>query len=502
MKRFFFYAWCIAFLCASVLFPAANAEAAQVKDTLTIAMMSEPASMSTVNNEAMDPIYSGYLTHNFLMKNDPKTLEPIPDLAQSYELVSDTEYIFKLRKGVKFHHGKEFKAEDVVATINYNKTFPGCKPYVGAIKKVEAIDDYTVKFIMDKPYPNLLNDLTFKVNFIQAADLIAKGHNFDNEPIGTGPFRLVEWKRGSTIRYERFGDYFNKDEVTNIKTIIWKVIPEGTSRTIALEAGEVDMVFQVETADIERLKKNEKVSVEEIVEVANYAMGINNDLPPFNDVNLRQAIAHAIDRKAIVIGALNGYGIPNFTSCAQNYWGSTTEGACTFDPIKAKEYLKKWGGDPSTVKLSIICWNPMLVRVGTIVQGSLEEILGIKVELEEVDSATFSSRRASGQYRAFFTYWSPSNSFSYVTRYHSDKRSSVPGACNDAKVDEYVDALRNTVAAEKRLELTHKIIARVNEIAAQPSLFQTYTFRAYNKNLAGAKFTPHGYAYFHTCYWK
>jgi hypothetical protein len=244
-------------ICASCSSQTTNTETAgseggntNEKDTLVIAFSGEPTSMSTLSNELMESIYSARLTNNTLIKMDPKTMEPVCDLAESYERISDTEHIFHLRKGVKFHHGKEFDAEDVVASIENAKKYPGSTPYVGQIEKVEAIDKYTVKFTMLQPYPNLLYDLAFKVNFILPADLLKSGHDFETEPVGTGPYKLVGWKKGESLTYERFDDYFNKEEMPKIKTIIWRVIPEGTSRTIALEAGEVDLVYEVETADI------------------------------------------------------------------------------------------------------------------------------------------------------------------------------------------------------------------------------------------------------------
>lgn len=143
-------------------------------DTVTIAFSSEPASMTWWDNEEMPSIYSAYLTNSFLMKIDPDTMEPVPDLAESVETLSDSEYVFHLRQGVYFHHGKEFKAEDVVATYNLIVQYPGSSPYVSSIQSVEALDDYTVKFTMDGPYPNLLYDVAYKYSIDQAAAAIYK----------------------------------------------------------------------------------------------------------------------------------------------------------------------------------------------------------------------------------------------------------------------------------------------------------------------------------------
>ncbi len=466
----------------------------------SIAFSAEPVSMTWWDNEEMAPIYSAYLTSSFLMKIDPDTMEAVPDLAESVETVSDSEYIFHLRQGVKFHHGKEFTADDVVATYNLICQYPGSSPYVSSLVSVEALDPYSVKFVTDGPYPNLMYDVAYKYWFILPSDLIESGHDFASEPVGTGPFKMVEWSHGSYITYERFEDYWDKDNMPGIQTLTWKVIPEGASRTIALQTGEVDVVYEVETADIPRIQEDASLTLEEVASVENYCLTFNNDIAPLNDINFRNAIAYAIDREAIVLGALDGYAIPNGTSIALGYWGSCEDGAFTYDLDKANEYLAAWGGDPSTVTLPILAWSEQLVRVATIIQDNLSQI-GIKVEVVQCDTATFSSLRATGDYSAALSYWSPSNAFNYIVRYDSSKRESVKGACNDATVDELIAKIKTTVDDDARLELIHECVRRVNEIAQQPSLYQPITFRAYNKDLAGLKFTAHGYFDFSNIHW-
>lgn len=119
-----------------------NANASAVKDSLVIALHEEPPSLSPVDNDALTPIYINLLTNNLLFKIDMETLEVEPDLCESYEQVSDTEYLFKLREGVMFHHGKELDAEDVVASIENAKEYPASEPYTKEIASVEAVDKY------------------------------------------------------------------------------------------------------------------------------------------------------------------------------------------------------------------------------------------------------------------------------------------------------------------------------------------------------------------------
>ncbi|MDR1732205.1 MAG: ABC transporter substrate-binding protein [Synergistaceae bacterium] len=473
---------------------------AAAKDSLTIATAIEPPSLSTVDNDSLATIYIHLLTNNLLVKADPETLNVVPDLAESWENPSDTEWLFHLHKGVKFHHGREFTAEDVIASIANAKKYPATIPYTEEIEKVEAVDKYTVKFTLRQPYSNLLYDLAYHFNYILPKDLLESGHDFSSNPVGTGPYKFVEWSKGNHITLEKFDDYWDATEKPSIKTITWRIIPEGTSRTLALEVGEVDAIYHVETADVQRLKSNPEFYVDQLASVENFYLCINTDIAPFDNVDLRNAIHCAIDREALIAGALNGYGVPSYSSIPMGYWGSWDGNAKPYDVALAKELLKKWGGDPTTVILPILVRTDELVRVATIIQDSLAQV-GIKVDVVSVETATWHAKRASGDYVSGITSWSPSNAFTYVMRYHSSKRKSVAGACNDQLVDDLIAQMKSELDADKRLDLIHKIVERVNDLAIQPSLWQGEYFRAYNAKLKGIVSSATGYMRFHTARW-
>ena len=220
------------------------------KDSLIIATANETPSVTTNEHNAVAGNYMNQLTYNGLFKMDD-TLTPVPDLVESYENTSDTEWVFHLKQGVLFHNGEEMTAKDVKASLELCKESPEVSQYGAATQSVEVVDDYTVKVTTDGPQSGLLSNLTHHGNFILPADLIESGHDFNKEPIGTGPYKLVAWNRGESLEFEAFEDYFGG--AAPIKQIIWKIIPEGSSRTMALEAGEVDMIIEVETADLTRL---------------------------------------------------------------------------------------------------------------------------------------------------------------------------------------------------------------------------------------------------------
>ena len=349
------------------------------------------------------------LTYNGLMRVDHETLEVVPDLAESYTVENETEWTFVLKDGIKFHDGSDCTAQDVAASIEWAKTFPGSANYTRNIKTIEAVDDKTVKIVTEVPYAGLPADLAYHYNFIVPEELIESGHDFNSEPVGTGPYKFVSWQYGDSLNFVGFEEYFDAERKASIPNLVFKIIPEGTSRTIALEAGEVDFVYDVPSADVERLKSDEKFEVKEITSVENFFLGINLEKEPFNDVNVRQAINYGINREDVIAAALNGYGASNYTAIAMGYEGDTDAGAAVYDLDKAKEYLDKWGGDPSSIVLPIICSNETKVAVATVIQSNLSK-LGIQVEVVSTDTATYFADWEAGNYTGLISSWSPSNS--------------------------------------------------------------------------------------------
>lgn len=469
-------------------------------DLLRIAFTSEPPSLGIYDHSSLISVQMNSLTFNGLIRIDNETLEPVCDLAESYSVENETDWTFILKKGVKFHNGEEMTANDVVASIMYAKSVPATALYTGSIETIEAADDYTVKLKTTEPYAGLLYDLAYYYNYIVPKSLIESNNDFSKNPIGTGPYKLTEWNFGNSISYEAFDDYFDTDHKAKIKNLVFSIIPEGSSRSIALEAGEIDFVWEVSNADVENLKSINSIKVEEIDSVDNVILFLNNDIEPWNDVNLRNAIASAISREDIIAAALNGYGKPNYSSIAQGHIGSTDKDAIVYDIEKAKEYLKLWGGDPSKITLSILCSNETRVAIGTVIQSNLSKI-GINVKVVSMDTASYMANWKSGDFDSVIASWSPSNALSYIQRFHSDRRKTYAGGINDPEIDTMVLAAKSTLDESKRLSVIEEIVSRINKNSPQISLYQSQWFRAHNADLEGVVCSKTGYASFNDMYW-
>ena len=442
--------------------------AESARDTLIIATANETPSVTTNLPNAVAGNYLNTMTHNGLFKMD-ENMNPVPDLVESYENTSDTEWIFHLKQGVLFHNGQELKAEDVKASLELCKESPEVSQYGAATQSVEVVDDYTVKVTTDGPQSGLLSNLTHHGNFILPADLIESGHDFNKEPIGTGPYKLVAWNRGESLEFEAFEDYFGG--AAPIKQIIWKIIPEGSSRTMALEAGEVDMIIEVETADLTRLSETEGVSLFSEAATAHNFMMINNE----------------------VTDAM----VPD---C---FPGTTAEGAPTYDPEAAKAYLEASGLAPEECGFTLICSDDTKLRAGQVIQSSLKENLGIDIQLESMDLATYLDRTASGDYEAALGGYQASDLLAYAMGvYHSDSiNASNKTRTNDPEIDAMIEGIQAALDPAEREALVTEFSKAINELCPQVPLYMSNNTRAYNSALQGFNCNAAGTTYYEQLSW-
>lgn len=470
------------------------------KDTLVVATMAETPTLSPVEHNATAGYYMNLMNFTGLMRLD-EDLNPVLDLAESYEAISDTEWEFKLRQDVKFHDGTSMKAEDVKASLEWAKGFTEVSLYNDNIQSVEVVDDYTVRITTPTPSPVLLFNLTQHGNAIVPKKLIDEGHDFNTQPIGTGPYKFVSWTRGDQVEFEAFEDYYLGEP--SIKHVIWKIIPEGSSRTIALEAGEVDLVIEVEAMDVERIQENDKLATIQYKPTSVTWVMLNNEKQFMDNENIRHAINCAIDKESVVTVALNGLGEPALAQMPTNIPGVTEENADQYDVEKAKEWLEKSGVDPAEIKFSIICSDDTKKRAGEVVQANLKEI-GIECTLESMDLATYLSATAEGDFVAAIGGYGMSDTISYFNGvFHSKSiNASNKSRLNNPEIDALIDQASKTIDKEEREALTTRCAAMLNQICSQAPLYQTISLRAFNADLEGVTVNDAGELRIENVSWK
>ena len=469
------------------------------KDSIVIATMGETPSLSPTEHNAVAGSYMNLLTYNTLFSSD-MDMQPQPDLAESYENVDESTWHFKIREGVKFHNGDTMTVDDVVASLQWAQGFAEVNLYNKNFVSISKVDDSTVEIKTDGPDAMVLLNLCHHGNAIVPKKLIDEGHDFNTDPIGTGPYKLVEWKRGDSLEFEAFEDFYKG--APKIKNMTWKIIPEGSSRTIALEAGEIDFIIEVEAMDADRLKGNDDLTVIDYNATNLTWLMLNNETPGLDNQDVRHAINTAIDKDSVVTVAYNGMATPALSQMPMNFEGATEENADTYDVEKAKEWLNQSGVDPASIKFSIICSDDTKKRAGEVIQANLKEI-GINCEIESMDLATYLSATAEGNYTAAIGGYSSDSLLGYVVGvYHSSSiNASNKTRLNNPEVDALIDKAKVTVDAAERKPIMEELSALLNEICSQAPIYQPISMRAFDARLQGVEITDGGTIFWQNVSW-
>jgi len=470
--------------------------------SLIIATQNETPSIAPARHTTAAGSFKNVMTHNGLFRINYDDLEPVPDLVASWEALSDVLFKFTLHEGILFHNGEELTAEDVVASFYYVRQFPEMRiSHLSAIS-AEVIDRYTFTLYTGEPNAALFNDLTGQANFIMPKSLIESGHDFMANPIGSGPFVFEEWRFGDSLSFRAFDEYFDTERAAQIEYVTWRIIPEGTSRTIALEAGEVDFVVEVSEADVPRLLDNSDINVFMREGAAFNMLLLNNSRPQFENIVVRQALNKAIDQEALVAAAFNGLAVPIREQVPVVFAGTTSEGILPFDPEGARALLLEHGIDPASLAFDMIASTEERRRMGEVVQAQLADI-GIPTTITMMDHATSIQRSLDGDFESVFGMWSAS---SLIPVLRGVYYGGIEGSPNRSRVDiPELDELINrgiaTIDADERNAIFEEVSLKVNLLVANVPTHLPVTIRAFNANLAVPELNAVGGLSLNTAFW-
>ena len=352
--------------------------------SLTIAQGVEPPGLDpTTATSAAIPrvVYSNILEG--LVKID-RNGKIVLALAKGHKISKDgREYTFVLQKGVKFHDGKPFDAEDVKFTFDRlmdPKTGTAHPEYYKDIDSVQVVDSHTIKIKLKN-----VNSM-FLFNLARPDSIIINSQTVDklkSAPVGTGPFKFVEWVRGTHITMAKFEDYYRKG-IPYLDRVTFKFIGDPSAQIASLRAGDIDVIaIDVSAENALLLEKDPKFKVLNGYTTNEVILSTNNSRKPFTDVKVRRAMAYAIDRSALIKGAMSGYGVPigSHMDPGNPYYIDLTS-AYPYNPQKAKQLLAEAGypnGFEAVIKLPERYVYAR--RTGEIVADMLSQV-GIKLKIE------------------------------------------------------------------------------------------------------------------------
>lgn len=387
--------------------------------TLNTVLTPEPPVLILGVNSQGPTLVAASKIYQSLLKFSP-TLEPLPELAKSWELSDDKRtYTFRLQDGVTWHDGKPLTAEDVVFSVMrfHMELSPRARGVFAKIKEAKAVDALTVTMTLDTPFEPflLMFDVTtcaimpkhvFDVPGAGAAEFRNNPQN--QTPIGTGPFRFVEWQRGNFIRLRRYDGYWKPGQ-PYLDEIIYRIIPDSQSRGVALQSGQVQLTAgnDIEPFDVPRFQAQPNLQVTtKGWELFAPLMWIetNHRTKPLDDLRVRQAISHAVDRDFILRRLWFGVGkvaTGPVTSTTRFYDpGNKLE---RFDPRAAAALLDAAGHKPNaqgvrfTIKHLTLPYGEVWTRLAEYLRSSLKNV-GIELVLESTDAGAWARRVADWEY--------------------------------------------------------------------------------------------------------
>ncbi len=383
---------------------------------VVIGLGAEPRTMLAVT--IVDWTTNNMLEHIYdrLLDRDPKTFKPRPMLAESWRIVNDTTWEFKLRKGVKFHNGEPFTAHAVKATIDYaldpaNKSHFTAAAYWGLVKEVQVVDDFAVRFLTKQPWPNLIDSASLTNSLIMPAKALRElgPAKLAEKPIGTGPFRFVEWKRDERLVLERNPDYWQGP--ADVSRLTFRFIPEFSARMAALLSGEIDIMKDVPPHAVEAVERSGRARLRSTVSSRiNYLALVNLKPGPMQDVRVRRAMNHAVDVDELIKQVLKGRATRMCGPMAPANVDYAPVECYKHDQARALALLKEVGQDPAKLELTLDTPSgryPLDKDVSLAIAAQLQR-LGIKVNVVVNEWGTHLDKiknRNTGD--MFFLGWGP-----------------------------------------------------------------------------------------------
>jgi dipeptide transport system substrate-binding protein len=454
--------------------------------------------------------------------------EVVPGLAESWEISPDAKtFVFHLRKGVKWQSNKnftptrDFNADDVIFSFDrqwkdsnpYHKVSGGGYDYFGdmgmndLLDKIEKVDDYTIRFVLKEPNTPFLANLAMDFASIQSKEyadkLLAMGKPelIDQDPIGTGPFSLVNYQKDTTIRYKKFDGYWGP--APKVESLVFSITKDPAVRLAKLRAGECQIMPYPNPADLPSIKSDANLQLlsQPGLNIGYLAMNVTKK--PFDDVRVRRAINMAIDKKSILDAVYQGAGQPAKNLIPPTMWGyNDAVQDFQYDPAEAKNLLAA-AGYPDGFETDIWAmpvqrpYNPDAKRIAELMQADLAKI-GIKAKIVSYEWGEYRKRIQQGDHQMAEFGWTgdngdPDNFFVPL----AGCAAARPGGGNVAKwcnkeFDDLVNKAATVADQAERAKLYEQAQVVMHREAPFYLIAHSVVFQPLAKNVVGYKMSPLG----------
>ncbi len=450
----------------------------------------------------LDPHSQNHATTNAILMHAYEGLtrysakyEVEPALATKWTFISPTQVRFELRSGVKFHDGSPFTADDVIFSFGRIRQPQGTMQiYVTGISEIKKVNDLTVDFILAAPQPILLrNIIDFRMmskswaeknKSVNTQDYKAKEENFASRNVnGTGPYRILSWQPEARIAMAINEAWWDK-RVGNVTQVLYTPIKSDSTRVAALLSGDVDMVTDVPTQDVDRLRGDKRLKVVDGPEVRTIFIALDQGSEqlkysnvkgknPFKDKRVREALNLAVDREAIKRSIMRGLSVPAGIMVAPGVNGHSVEIDKPIKPdlVRAKALLTE-AGYPNGFEFQLNCPNNRYVNDEKICVAlvSMWARVGVTVKLASESMATFIQKVQNFDTSAYMLGWGVAT---YDGQYSLQSliRTKSGGAdgnfnfakISDAKIDQLTDAMKTETDVAKRNGMIKEALLRTRD---------------------------------------
>src|SRR5579871_2238109 len=357
-------------------------------NVLTIGVSSEPFTLDPAMGLSGYDYPLLYTIFDRLLTFDPKTLEPRPGLAESWEFAGDDKLTFrmKLRPNLKFQDGTTLDADAVKESLIHFQT-GGRIHDLDVVKSIDVVDPLTIELKLARQFSPLTAVLADRAGMISSPAAMKKyGKDYDRHPVGAGPFMVKQWNAGSSLELEAFPDYWNKSRV-KLNGITFRIIANGTSLISAAMTGQVDYAYNLESKSLAALQASPRIRVSPEPSFQYNMINVNDGYAPMDNVLVRQAVAMSIDRNALAdvsLGDAKGEGTTSLPVPPSNFASDPRYADYyKYDPAKAKQLLAQAGfANGLTLK---ICANPNSAGMGTdMTDVERETMKAVGINLEAV----------------------------------------------------------------------------------------------------------------------
>jgi len=479
------------------------------KDTLMIAHYADAPNldpMNSLNDCAMRITTNIY---DPLIRMD-KDFQPVPCLAESWEISDDgKEYTFQIRKGVKWHNGDELTVDDVVFSFERGMQMPTASPNFSKVESCVAVGDSAVKVTLKEPYNQ---SIVFSCLALPFGPIVNKKYvesmsdeEFGRNPMGTGPFLFKEWQPGVKAVMTENPDYFMGAPA--LKEITYVVIGDKSAALISLESGDIDAYIDIDAPDYPIAERNPDLVVIDSEALGYDYLVYNTARPPFNDVNVRRALAYAIDKDSIIYGGNGGVGTIIDTFLIPQALGFNDDvKKYPYDVEMAKTLLAEAGypGGEGIPTIEFLVYMDQYSKYAQIVQESLRE-LGISSKINLVERAAYQVDMKNGNFDIIMN----GIGFAALDLYEAVSELVLTEQIGDLNSSQYsnprIDELFENSSKTTNQDEIAAIYREIQEILCEdvPVIPIAWRVRnvAANKDLRGIVIDPYSFPFLYDWHW-